>query len=340
VAVIGLIVGVLGCCRRRGGARLPVARLVVGCHAQGLKDKKAEALLPNSQEALLALRRRRQSLSRSEPGDPSWIADGLKREAEIAEASLQAGGSSASKSLGGQRPRSLPSCVATWHAWFKSMKSGAFFESVSKEPHLLPAYTEAARLEGMAGPEDDLIKDVARFLKDEVLKVRKHSCSVADLGCGEAALAEEIWALPWPENQRPEVTSVDAAELATGVLVHDIGALPGDWSERFDVVVLCRALWGTDYPKQLQEARRILKPTSGQLLLVEPFRRWWGRDKERPNENGLLSAVQKAGFSLEQELCANTEALPDIINAEGVSQPHRMEGIFQFVVARPEPSSN
>ena len=41
--------------------------------------------------------------------------------------------------------KSVPSCVATWHAWMKSMESKEFFETVSQRPELLPRYLDAAK---------------------------------------------------------------------------------------------------------------------------------------------------------------------------------------------------
>lgn len=41
--------------------------------------------------------------------------------------------------------KNVPSCVATWHGWMKSMDSNDFFETVSKRPDLLPQYLDAAK---------------------------------------------------------------------------------------------------------------------------------------------------------------------------------------------------
>ena len=44
-----------------------------------------------------------------------------------------------------------------------------------------------------------------------------------------------------------------AVQFAPEVVVHNNGALPDEWTGRFDMVVLCRSLWGRDYMRVLME---------------------------------------------------------------------------------------
>ncbi|CAK0829762.1 unnamed protein product [Prorocentrum cordatum] len=237
------------------------------------------------------------------------------------------------------KSQSYPTCVATWHAKFKCLSSGDFFELAADDPDILPAYYEQAALESIMDEEDPIVPQAAQLLH-EALRVHPAAPAaprpwrVVDLGCGRATLATELAALPWPAGRAPAVTSVDAAPLAPGVEVHNIGELPANWAGRFDVAVLCRALWGTDYRATLGEARRVLRPSAeARLLVVEPFRRWWGKDKSRPQENILPGELQAAGFRLDASLCSNTE-LP-APGADGEGRPaDRMEGVFQYIVAQ------
>eukprot|EP00438_Fugacium_kawagutii_P012596 Skav205749 [mRNA] locus=scaffold2771:56673:66183:- [translate_table: standard] len=94
------------------------------------------------------------------------------------------------------------------------------------------------------------------------------SSSMVDLGCGDAALAVELKHRGYGK----------ASGGRTGRMrgeVQNLGSLPADWTDRFDVAVLCRALWSLDYAQVLQETRRVLrKDSDARLVVVEPFRRW------------------------------------------------------------------
>ena len=59
--------------------------------------------------------------------------------------------------------KNVPSCVATWHGWMKSMDSNDFFETVSKRPDLLPQYLDAAKEWPHASNVSDLLDDFRWF---------------------------------------------------------------------------------------------------------------------------------------------------------------------------------
>ncbi|CAJ1436758.1 unnamed protein product [Effrenium voratum] len=268
--------------------------------------RAGQNLVPNSSNALQALRRWRQR--------PKTQEAPLPKPTE-------------SKSLHSWRgnrwrlsEKSLPSCVATWHAWMKSMDSEEFFQLVSEKPNLLPQYLEMAKEEGMAGPGNDICVQTSDFVLKHL--PRDSPRRVVDLGCGDAALQAEL------QRRVPEleVTSVDAAALGPGVVVQNLGALPEDWADAFQVAVLCRALWSMDYGKVLGEARRVLaKSAAARLVVVEPFRRWWGRGtQDEKHENQLVNALQRAGFHL---------FLEESINL--TPEDEGMKGVFQFLVASP-----
>lgn len=48
--------------------------------------------------------------------------------------------------------KNVPSCVATWHGWMKSMDSKSFFETVTERPDLLPQYLDAAKDSSIKSP--------------------------------------------------------------------------------------------------------------------------------------------------------------------------------------------
>lgn len=78
---------------------------------------------------------------------------------------------------------------------------------------------------------------------------RPKSHLIADMGCGEAALAERI-----PHSVR----SFDLVSTAPHVEVCDMAQTPL-LSGSVDAVVYCLALMGTDLTKYLLEANRVLK---------------------------------------------------------------------------------
>jgi len=237
--------------------------------------------------------------------------------------------------------------IAKWHQLFKSMNSDTFFRYVQKDPWKLREYTaEANALDERDGPENAVLPKVAELLQTELHGLSRNASErqergnlgkgqklrIADLGCGEAKLNHEIAKLQWDEP--PEVTSVDAFALAEGVEVHDIAELPEEWKGTFDAVVLSRSLWGRDYIRVLLEARRILRDDyKGVLVVVEPFLRWKGRDKRRPDDNLLLWALQRTRFHISWGQSRGTEA---VLRRDGDPRKSQYK-LFQYIVAHYEP---
>lgn len=75
--------------------------------------------------------------------------------------------------------------------------------------------------------------------------------TIADLGCGEAKLAEKL-------SPKHEVHSYDLCAINERVEACNIAKLPLD-KEKVDVVVFCLSLMGTNLPDFIKEAHRILK---------------------------------------------------------------------------------
>mmetsp|Transcript_113258 Transcript_113258/g.320549 ORF Transcript_113258/g.320549 Transcript_113258/m.320549 type:complete len:453 (-) Transcript_113258:2-1360(-) len=304
----------------------------------GASSRDSPQILPNSGDAAFAIKRRRQIMreqrSSEDIENSKGVAQALPPRVLQPRKIDRAIEDSASA-------KSLPTRVATWHAWFKGMSAKSFFGKVSRHPEILQAYTRMARLEAVAGPDDNVLRQAASLLHNLLLGMPATgpNAQVVDLGCGEGGLASELAAMHWHAHRSPEVTSVDAASLAPHVKVHNIAKLPARWEGRFDAAVLCRALWGRDYPKVLSEARRILKVSEhSRLLVVEPFRRWWGRDKEQPRSNALLPALRQAGFDVDLDRSVDTEPRPAEAGdrspgTEVGPRMHRMEGVFQYIVA-------
>ncbi len=109
---------------------------------------------------------------------------------------------------------------------------------------------------------------------------------VADLGCGDARLADLLAPLP--------VIAVDHVSAREGILAADITAPTPIEPASVDAVVLSLALIGTNWRDSLHEANRILRLGSF-LFIAEPTRRA-GEAAFR-----LLDAVTTRGFGIHED---------------------------------------
>ncbi len=84
---------------------------------------------------------------------------------------------------------------------------------------------------------------------------------VADLGCGEAMIAEAV-------GERHEVLSFDHVAINDSVQACDISAVPVD-DGVLDVAIFCLSLMGANFTEYLREAHRCLR-VDGELHVWEP----------------------------------------------------------------------
>ncbi|XP_077226656.1 S-adenosyl-L-methionine-dependent methyltransferases superfamily protein isoform X2 [Tasmannia lanceolata] len=117
------------------------------------------------------------------------------------------------------------------------------------------------------------------------LKGRSPSLTVADFGCGDAPLAR---------NVKNKVFSIDLVSNDPSIIACDMSNTPLD-SSSVDVAVFCLSLMGTNFPKYLQEAHRVLKP-SGWLLIAE-IRSRFDRNNGGADPEKFSNAVQRLGFA-------------------------------------------
>ncbi|CAN6238507.1 unnamed protein product [Urochloa humidicola] len=118
------------------------------------------------------------------------------------------------------------------------------------------------------------------------LKSHNTSWTVADFGCGNAAVAKNV------DNK---VFSIDLVSDDPSVIACDMAHTPLKTSS-VDVAIFCLSLMGTNYPSYLEEANRVLKP-SGWLVIAEV------RSRLDPNNGGadpekFSKAIIQLGFSL------------------------------------------
>nr|ACF81244.1 unknown [Zea mays] len=118
------------------------------------------------------------------------------------------------------------------------------------------------------------------------LKSQNASWTVADFGCGNAAVAK---------NLKNKVFSIDLVSDEPSVIACDMAHTPLEPSS-IDVAIFCLSLMGINYPSYLEEANRVLKP-SGWLVIAEV------RSRLDPSNGGadpekFSKAIIQLGFSL------------------------------------------
>jgi len=98
-------------------------------------------------------------------------------------------------------------------------------------------------------------KNPLDILIKELKKEKYKAMAIADLGCGEGRLQEELQAA----GHSGVLHSFDIGSNKPHVKQADISNLPLP-SKSVDACVFCLSLMGTNYPSFLVEANRILKP--------------------------------------------------------------------------------
>uniref|UniRef100_A0AC34RIB9 Ribosomal RNA-processing protein 8 n=1 Tax=Panagrolaimus sp. JU765 TaxID=591449 RepID=A0AC34RIB9_9BILA len=129
-------------------------------------------------------------------------------------------------------------------------------------------------------PVDKIIEKLKKFPEGTV---------VADLGCGDAKIANVL-------GEHLEVNSFDFVANNANVIACDMAHLPLE-AESVDVVVFCLSLMGTNLSDFLREANRILKE-GGRVFIAEVWSRF-------SNLKKFLEALQKLGFSVIEEKLIN-----------------------------------
>ncbi|CAG8507954.1 11073_t:CDS:2 [Paraglomus brasilianum] len=179
-----------------------------------------------------------------------------------------------SKSYAANSKKSLTTSRFRWiNEKLYTSTSTTAYELFASTPSLFAEYHEGFRSAVEAwpvNPVDVMIEYLQSKPKDTV---------VADLGCGEGKIAE---------NVQCKVVSFD---LSGGdrIVKCDIGKLPMP-GELFDVAILCLSLMGTNYIDFIREAYRILKK-DGELKIAEVISRFTDID-------AFVALLSEVGFRL------------------------------------------
>ncbi|KAG7097109.1 hypothetical protein E1B28_004488 [Marasmius oreades] len=171
-------------------------------------------------------------------------------------------------------------------------------------------------------PVDHFISILAKYPKKTV---------IADLGCGDAAIARNLV----PEGM--SVLSFDFKSDNSFVIETDIcGKLPLPGSEGIDgrpshgeghivdVVVFSLSLMGTNWPKSIREAWRILKP-DGELRIAEVASRF-------SDMNKFIAFISSIGFRLISKDQQNTHFT--LFEFKKVTRKYRTEEEWSKILAQ------
>ena len=155
------------------------------------------------------------------------------------------------------------------------------FEEFQTQPTLFNAYHEGFRAQAAGWPVNPLHPII------EWIRKKHPRATVADMGCGDAQLAEAL------QGGGNTVHSFDLVSINPRVTACDIAHTPlADAS--VDIVVFCLSLMGTNIGDFLLEACRVLKP-GGALRIVEVRSRFEG---ETDGVRKFIKTLRKAGFDV------------------------------------------
>jgi ribosomal RNA-processing protein 8 len=119
---------------------------------------------------------------------------------------------------------------------------------------------------------------------------KTNSCTIADLGCGDAPLARGLQ----PNNKRLQlkIHSYDLHSPNSFVTVADIASLPLRDGEA-DIAIFCLSLMGTNWIDFIEEAWRILRGDGKGELWIAEVKSRFGTGKGRPSDGVVEHSVGK-----------------------------------------------
>ena len=156
----------------------------------------------------------------------------------------------------------------------------------------------------------------------------KGLCRIADLGCGDAALAKKI--KPISKKCKLQVESYDLYSTEPHVIKADIANLSVA-SDSVNIAVLCLALMGTNWVEFIEEAWRILH-WKGELWVAEIKSRF-SRTRRRPPDHsiGKKRKPNKDELKKQKQHAEQEETEKAIAEMDGSEEPHESTDVTGFI---------
>lgn len=166
-----------------------------------------------------------------------------------------------------------------------SCRGDKSFAAFQKDPALFDIYHEGFREQASHWPDNPLTIII------DWLKAKHSKAVIADLGAGDAELAESV---------SNKVHSFDLVSKNDRVVAADMSKLPLK-NCTVDIVIFCLSLMGTNIGDFLREAHRILKP-KGIMKIAEVRSRFEG---EADGMKKFLRVLKRAGFDIIEKPSSN-----------------------------------
>lgn len=231
--------------------------------------------------------------------------------------------------------------------------SAQAFHLFEESPEMFQEYHEGFRRQVNVWPEnpvDGYVADIIRRGQPTRGKARagpqllrtNGTCTIADLGCGDGKLAENLQAEK--KKLRVEVLSYDLQSPSPHVTRADIANLPLH-NGSVNVAIFCLALMGTNWLDFIDEAYRVLH-WKGELWIAEIKSRFappakgkkgapvthsvGNRQKTALPPKGKLSKEAKAEAQAELEMARNAELAVEV---DGMDDRRQETDVSAFVAA-------
>jgi ribosomal RNA-processing protein 8 len=159
------------------------------------------------------------------------------------------------------------------------------FAAFQKDPALFDIYHEGFREQASHWPDNPLTIII------DWLKAKHSKAIIADLGAGDAELAQSV---------NNKVHSFDLVSKNDRVVAADMSKLPLKGST-VNIVIFCLSLMGTNIGDFLREAHRILMP-KGIMKIAEVRSRFEG---EADGMKKFLRVLKRAGFDITEKPSSN-----------------------------------
>ncbi|KAH7248784.1 methyltransferase-domain-containing protein [Fusarium redolens] len=207
------------------------------------------------------------------------------------------------------------------------------FNLFDESPEMFDEYHEGFRRQVKVWPEnpvDSFLKDIRTRGKTPLPRTQQE-CTIADLGCGDARLAEALQSDG--KKLKVNVKSYDLQSPSPLVTKADIASLPlADGS--VNVAVFCLALMGTNWVDFIEEAYRILH-WKGELWVAEIKSRFGPiRNKNAPVTHSVGNRKKNAMAGKKGKKGADNDAEHDedlAVEVDGMDDRRRETDVSAFV---------